>query len=261
MSTNMRWLVPILAFLLPVLPAVAEDLIKVEVRVIDINKTRMHKVGLDWERLMAGRPEAPTPAGPLELLENANPPLEKVGTFSRGQIDAFLRLIESNNYGKLLAEPKLVTVSGSVATFQVGGELPVVTQDSQGRTSVEWKQYGVMLSIKPEKKDQIIRTHVRAEASAIDAEHAVSLPNGTYMPAIKTRSAEADVEMESRSTIMIAGLLQTNEYSLATGVPLLMDLPLLGWLFRSTKLEKAESELVIFVTPSFISAQAGVGGR
>jgi pilus assembly protein CpaC len=257
----MRWILALSFCILPAFQAAAEDLIRVDVRVIDINKTKLHKVGLDWSRLLEGRPGVSAPGGPLNLLEEANPPLERLGEFSRGQIDAFLRVIQENNYGKLLAEPKLVTVSGSSADFIVGGEIPVVSQDSQGRTDVSWKQYGVKLSIKPERKDAGIKTHVRAEASSVDAEHAVSLPNGTYMPAIKTRSAEADVEMESRSTIMIAGLLQTNDVTISSGVPLLMDLPLLGWLFRSTRKEKSESELVIFVTPSFVTPQPGVGGK
>ena len=256
------------AFLVPSLSWAVEDLIRVEVRVVDMNRTKLHRVGLEWSRLLEGFETGQAtasggrvPTGPLEVLEEEGPPLKKLGIFSRGQIDAFLKVVADNNYGKLLAEPKLVTVSGTTANFHVGGEIPVVTQDSQGRTDVDWKQYGVKLTIKPERKDTAIRTRVKAEASGVDTGYAVTLPNGTYMPAIRTRSAEADVEIESRSTIMIAGLIQTNEITLATGVPLLMDLPLLGWLFRSTRLERSESELVIFVTPSFVSAQAGTGGR
>jgi pilus assembly protein CpaC len=125
---------------------------------------------------------------------------------------------------------------------------------------VNWKEYGVRLSIKPERKDALIRTHVRAEASTIDAANAVTLPNGTYMPAVKTRWAETDVELASRSTVLIAGLIQTENVRVTTGLPLLMDLPLLGWLFRHTRDETVETELVIFVTPSFTTAQAGTAG-
>jgi len=169
-------------------------------------------------------------------------------------------MIEGNNYGKLLAKPKLLAVSGSQASFLVGGELPVVSQDSQGRTSVAWKEFGVKLLIKPERKEQSIRTHVRAEASTVDAANAVTLPNGTYMPAIKTRWAETDVELAPRSTVIMAGLVQTETSRITTGLPVFMDLPLLGWLFRHTRDETMETELVIFVTPSFATAQAGTAG-
>jgi len=240
--------------------AVPGELIEVDVQVLEINKSKMYKVGLDWVRLLEGGAGAGAPASPAEFVEQVPHPLGKLGTFSRGQVDAFMHLLESNNYGKLLAKPKLLTVSGSPASFLVGGELPVVSQDTQGHTTVNWKEYGVRLSIKPERKDALIRTHVRAEASTIDAANAVTLPNGTYMPAVKTRWAETDVELASRSTVLIAGLIQTENVRVTTGLPLLMDLPLLGWLFRHTRDETVETELVIFVTPSFTTAQAGTAG-
>jgi Flp pilus assembly secretin CpaC len=252
-------------------PAAAEsppggDLIQVDVQVLEINKSKLYKVGLDWSRLLEGgaagaaSAAAGGPISPAELVEDAPPPLKRLGTFSRGQVDAFLHVIEGNNYGKLLAKPKLLTVSGSPATFLVGGEIPIVSQDTQGHTTVNWKEYGIRLQIKPERKDTLIRTHVRAEASTIDAANAVTLPNGTYMPALKTRWAETDVELASKSTVIIAGLIQTEDVRIMTGLPVLMDLPLLGWLFRHTRDEKIETELVIFVSPSFATAQAGTAG-
>lgn len=240
--------------------AVPGELIEVDVQVLEINKSKMYRAGLDWVRLLEGGAAAGGPASPAQFVEQSPHPLGKLGTFSRGQVDAFMHLLENNNYGKLLAKPKLLTVSGSPATFLVGGELPVVSQDTQGHTTVNWKEYGVRLSIKPERKDAMIRTHVRAEASTIDAANAVTLPNGTYMPAVKTRWAETDVELASRSTVLIAGLIQTETVRVTTGLPLLMDLPLLGWLFRHTRDETVETELVIFVTPSFTTAQAGTAG-
>jgi len=149
---------------------------------------------------------------------------------------------------------------GSEASFRAGGEIPVVNQDSQGRTTVTWKEYGVKLKIKPERRGQWIRTVIRAEVSTIDHTHAVSLPNGTYMPALRSRWADTDVELKSRATVVIAGLIQTEEVSVKTGVPLLSDIPLLGWLFRHTRPEKIETELVIFVTPSLVNPQAGAAG-
>ncbi|MEK7476382.1 MAG: hypothetical protein AAB152_12220 [Candidatus Coatesbacteria bacterium] len=131
------------------LPAAAEsppggDLIQVDVQVLEINKSKLYKVGLDWARLLEGgaagaaSAAAGGPVSPAELVEDAPPPLRKLGTFSRGQVDAFMRLLEGNNYGRLLAKPKLLTVSGSPATFLVGGEIPVVSQDTQGHGCVSY---------------------------------------------------------------------------------------------------------------------------
>jgi len=228
------------------------ELVEVDVQVIEVNKTRMTKAGLDWQRLLEGTPGVAAPSSPLEIIEDATGSLAKLGDFRRGQVDAFVRVLHANNYGKLLAKPKLLTLSGTTADFLVGGELPIVSQDSQGHTTVNWKEYGVKLSVKPEKKEKTIRTHVRAEASTVDAANAVTLPNGTYMPALKTRWAETSVELESKATVIIAGLIQNEDVRLSSGLPFLSDIPLLGWLFRYTRTERIETELVIFVTPSLV---------
>jgi len=234
----------------------AEELVEVDVQVVEVNKSKMTKAGLDWVRLLEGTPGMPPPSSPAQIMESGGT-LSRVGTFSRGQVDAFVRALETDNYGKLLAKPKLLTVSGMSANFMVGGELPIVSQDSQGHTTVNWKDYGVKLAIKPERKEKAIRTAVRAEASTVDTATAVTLPNGTYMPGIRTRWAETTVELAPRSTVIIAGLIQTEDVKVTSGLPVLSGLPLLGWLFRTTRIERNETELVIFVTPSLVSAQAG----
>jgi pilus assembly protein CpaC len=237
----------------------AEEMIQVDVQVVELNKSRMIKAGIDWQRLLEGAPGAGIPAG-AEVIEQTPAPLGRFGAFQRGSIDAFLRMLQANNYGKLLAKPKLLAASGSQASFLVGGELPVVSQDTQGHTSVNWKEYGVKLTVKPERRNDRIRTHVRAEASTVDAGTAVTLPNGTYMPGMKTRWAETDVELAPRSTVTMAGLIQSQDVKVSTGLPLLSDIPLLGWLFRHTRTEMQETELVIFVTPDLVTPQAGAGG-
>lgn len=238
----------------------AEDMIQIDVQVLEIDKSKLAQVGLDWTRLLEGTPGAAAPASPAEVVESPSGSVTKLGTLTRGQLDAFLKLLETNNYGRLLAKPKLLALSGTPASFLVGGELPIVSQDTQGHTTVNWKEYGVRLSIRPERKEQAIRTHVRAEASTIDAATAVTLPNGTYMPGLKSRWAETDVELAPRATVIMAGLIQTEDVKVTAGLPVLSDLPLLGWLFRHTRVETRETELVIFVTPTFATAQPGAAG-
>jgi pilus assembly protein CpaC len=241
------------------------EMIEIDVEVLEVNKSKLLKVGLDWTRLLEGVPAtgSSAPTGPMsaaEIVESATHPLTKLGPLERGQVDAFVRLMQTNNYGKLLAKPRLLCVSASQANFLVGGELPIVSQDTQGHTSVTWKEYGIKLAIKPERKDANIHTHVRAEASTIDAGTAVTLPNGTYMPGLKTRWAETDVELAPKATVIMAGLIQTEEAKVTNGLPVLSDLPVLGWFFRHTRTETVETELVIFLTPSFTSGQAGAAG-
>lgn len=235
------------------------ELIEIDVQVVEVNRTKLTTVGLDWVRLLEGGAAAISPKGPLEFLEGGDGTVGKLGTFERGRVDAFVRLLQDRNYGKLLAKPKLLTMSGSPASFLVGGELPIVLTSSQGHLNLTWKEYGVKLAIKPERKGEMIRTHVRAESSTIDAANAVRLPQGSYVPSLKTRWAETDVELASKATVIIAGLIQKHDVESASGVPVLADLPVLGWLFRHTRIEEVETELIIFVTPSFV-APAGLAG-
>jgi Flp pilus assembly secretin CpaC len=241
------------------------DMIEVDVQVMQVNKTRMTKAGLDWARLLEGYQAGAVlkdriAQSPANVVEQSGPPLTKLGTFQRGQVDAFVHMMQEGGYGKILATPKLLAISGSAASFLAGGEAPMVTYGANGSVTIGWREYGVKLSIKPEKREQSIRTHVRAEASELDDLHAVALSNGTYIPAIRTRWAETDVDLPARSTVIMAGLLSTEESKTSAGVPILSDLPLLGWIFRYTRVEHGETELVIFVTPSFVAGQAGAAG-
>lgn len=239
---------------------VAARMIEVDVQVLEVNRGKLTQVGLDWRRLLEGGLGTLAPVSPLHVVEGTPPSLEEIGTFARGRVDAFVQAIQEKDYGKLLAKPKLLTADGATASFLAGGEIPVVTQDSLGRTSVSWKEYGVKLRIKPERRGALIRTTVRAEVSTVDPTRAVILPNGTYIPAVKSRWAETEVELNDKATVVIAGLIQSDEVSVKRGVPLLSDIPLLGWLFRHTRTERLETELIIFVSPSLVSQKFGAAG-
>ena len=236
------------------------EMIQVDVQVLEVNKSKLMRLGLDWARLLEDSLGGLGTSSPVHLIEQTPVSLTRLGTFERGQVDAFVTMLQEKDYGKLLAKPKLLTLSGASASFLAGGQLPIVTQDTQGHTNVNWKEYGVKLTIKPERRVRSIRTYVRAEASTIDLVNAVQLPNGTYMPALKTRWVETDVELASKATIIIAGLIQTQKGMVKEGLPFFSDLPLLGWIFRHTRTELVETELVIFVTPSLVTQQAGTRG-
>lgn len=265
MTASALVLVALLAAPARAAPPVAdpEEMIEVDVQVLEVNRTKLTRAGLDWERLL----ESPSISSlavretPLHVVEQPPvPAAPRTGTFRRGRVDAFIHLLQEGEYGKLLAKPKLLTMNGKDANFLVGGELPVVAQTSVGHTSITWKEYGVRLRIRPEHRNGAIRTHVRAELSTVDPTNSVQLLNGSYLPALRSRWAETDVELANRATVIIAGLIQTEESTATVGLPLLSELPLLGWVFRQTRLERNETELVIFVTPGLVSGQAGAEG-
>lgn len=168
-----------------------------------------------------------------------------------------LKLAESDGLVTTLAEPNLTALSGETSSFLAGGEFPVPISQSLGAVTIEYKQYGVGLSFTPiVLADGRISLRVRPEVSELSNEGSIRL-NGFEVPALTTRRAETTVELGSGQSMMIAGLLRNANTNSVDKAPFLGDLPILGALFRSTKYRRAETELVIIVTPYLVRPVSG----
>jgi pilus assembly protein CpaC len=163
-----------------------------------------------------------------------------------------LQLSEADGLVSVLAEPNLTALSGETASFLAGGEFPVPISQSLGTVTIEYKQYGVGLAFTPiVLADGRISMRVRPEVSELSNEGSIQL-NGYNVPSLTTRRAETTVELGSGQSFMIAGLLRNVNTNNVDKAPFLGDLPILGALFRSTKYRRAETELVIVVTPYLV---------
>jgi pilus assembly protein CpaC len=163
-----------------------------------------------------------------------------------------LDLAEGDGLVTILAEPNLTALSGETASFLAGGEFPVPVSQALGAVTIEYKQYGVGLAFTPiVLADGRISMRVRPEVSELSTEGSIRL-NGFDVPALTTRRAETTVELGSGQSFMIAGLLRNTNTNNISKAPFLGDLPILGTLFRSTKYRRAETELVIVVTPYLV---------
>jgi len=163
-----------------------------------------------------------------------------------------LDLSENDGLVTILAEPNLTALSGETASFLAGGEFPVPISQALGSVTIEYKQYGVGLAFTPiVLADGRISMRVRPEVSELSNEGSIRL-NGFDVPALTTRRAETTVELGSGQSFMIAGLLRNSNTNNVDKAPFLGDLPILGALFRSTKYRRAETELVIVVTPYLV---------
>ena len=128
---------------------------------------------------------------------------------------------------------------------------------SLGAVTIEYKEYGVGLAFTPiVLADGRISMRVRPEVSELSDDGAVTL-NGFTVPALTTRRAETTVELGSGQSFMIAGLLRNTANNNLNKAPFLGDLPILGALFRSTKFQHEETELVIVVTPYLVRPVSG----
>ena len=155
---------------------------------------------------------------------------------------------------RTLAEPNLTAVSGEAAKFLAGGEFPVpVAQDSQGRITVEFKPFGVGLGFTPiVLSSGRISMKLSTEVSELTSTGSFSLNSNFTIPALSVRRAETTVEMQSGSSLMIAGLLQSKYKQSIDSLPGLTSLPVLGSLFRSRDFLNDETELVVIVTPYIV---------
>jgi pilus assembly protein CpaC len=172
---------------------------------------------------------------------------------------ATLQAFERAGVSRILAEPTLTAISGESARFTAGGEIPVprsrdctVVNGSNQLSctiGVEYKPYGVTLNFTPVvMSENRISLRVGTEVSELDGENRIAL-SGINVIGLKVRRQETTVELPSGGTMMTAGLLQQTSSQAVNGTPGLMNLPILGALFRSRDFQRKETELVILVTP------------
>jgi pilus assembly protein CpaC len=163
-----------------------------------------------------------------------------------------LSILENNGLARVLAEPSLTALSGQSANFLSGGEIPIPVPQSFGNVTIEYKPFGIGLTVTPTVlAEDRIALKVAPEASDLDYTNAVTL-NGVSVPAITTRRADTMVELGDGESFVIGGLVSNSTISNVNKVPILGDLPILGTFFKNVNYQKSEKELVIVVTPHLV---------
>jgi pilus assembly protein CpaC len=164
----------------------------------------------------------------------------------------FIDALKETGLIKILAEPTLIALSGQTATFLAGGEFPVPVPQGLGTVGIEYKSFGVGLSFTPTVlSENKISINVAPEVSELDFSTAIFI-EGFAVPGLTTRRASTLVQLADGQSFAIAGLLRETVRQSVSKYPFLGDIPILGALFRSTSFQKAESELIIIVTPHLV---------
>ena len=169
---------------------------------------------------------------------------------------AVIEALETKNLLQILAEPNLIAVNGKEASFLAGGQFPFpIVQPGAGFTAVtiSFKEFGVRLQFTPEiKPNGNIHLKVAPEVSTLDFANALTI-SGFTVPALSTRKAETEFELQDGQSFVIAGLMDNRVTDIYNKIPGLGDIPILGNFFRSRSALKSHSELMVLCTVRRVS--------
>jgi pilus assembly protein CpaC len=169
---------------------------------------------------------------------------------------AVIEALQTKNLLQILAEPNLIAVNGKEASFLAGGQFPFpIVQPGNGFTAVtiSFKEFGVRLQFTPViTPNGNIHLKVAPEVSTLDFANALTI-SGFTVPALSTRRAETEFELQDGQSFVIAGLMDNRVTDIYNKIPGLGDIPVLGNFFRSKSLQKSNSELMVLCTVKRIS--------
>ena len=187
-------------------------------------------------------------------------------------LSATLQAFERTGVSRTLAEPTVSAISGESAHFTVGGQFPyssglvcgstgttggaASSSTSQCTAGAAFKNYGITLNFEPVVLSEgRILLHLATEVADIDYSHAVNI-GGVSTPGLITRQNDTTVELPSGGSIATAGLIQQTSTQVINGLPGLLNIPILGALFRSRDYQRNETELIVIVTPIIVKPVA-----
>ncbi len=170
-------------------------------------------------------------------------------------LGAFIKMLQQRGLFRSLAEPSLLAASGDSASFLAGGEFPYPVLQGGGNSNavtIQFKEFGIRLNFKPTITNSgMIRLEVRPEVSQLDFANATQIA-GFLIPSLLARRAQTTVELADGQTFAIAGLVDNSMAKAITKVPILGDIPILGYLFKSEEFRQNRTELLVLVTPRLI---------
>lgn len=229
--------------------------VMIDVLLAEVNLNDKEGLGVDWRNIS-------TSIGGTDIIINTLNGIGKSGLNmalnSAGQTKALLNAFYDNKQAVIRSSPKLMVRSGEEAQIEVGNEIPVVTGTTQSTDTanapitqtVQYRKTGVLLSIKPTvQANGVVDLLVNQELSeATDT----SSSTENLTPTINNRKVKTSISLRDGGSVMLAGLISSSKGKGDTGVPILGDLPWIGWLFKSQSTTVNRTELVVMIIPYVI---------
>ncbi|RKX70946.1 hypothetical protein DRP53_03335 [candidate division WOR-3 bacterium] len=228
--------------------------VEIAVRVIDIDHSKTNELGIDWTlkgletRILRG-----------EITSNVAPSIVGFGRVNIGRVDALanldanLRILESQGLTKTLANPRIVALNNREAKILGGKRFSVTVLDERGNPVTRFYEAGTKLEVTPTINSlEEITMHIKAEVSEVDE---ASVAAGK--PIITTSEAETKVQVKNGGTVVLGGFISRKEEKTVKGIPILRSIPIIGALFRESVKTYKDRELLIFITPTIVKEVSG----
>ncbi|HLN09832.1 MAG TPA: type II and III secretion system protein family protein [Xanthobacteraceae bacterium] len=249
------------------------DQVMIKVTVAEVNRSVIKQLGVDFNGSL-GYGTSVISLNTSNPFSASGQPISNTafsGTWK--SITATLQAMEQAGVLRTLAEPNLTAISGESANFTAGGEFPVFGGYTCSQTAgvsacqptINYKKFGVGLNFTPVVlAEGRISMKVMSEVSELTTDNAIQISqpsgNGTTttvtIPGIKVRRAETTLELPSGGSLAMAGMIQEQTKQQINGVPGIMQLPILGALFKSRDYINNQTELMVIVTPFIVHAVA-----
>jgi type II secretion system protein D len=183
-----------------------------------------------------------------------------IGTDPSGIVRLKLEALVSDGKAQVIASPHILIADNREASFQVGQQIPIPTSETNvtGTTNIQrtfqYKDIGIILKVKPQINESgVVSLELTQEVSS-SATPIDQISEGTSNPVINKIEATTNLVAKDKETIIIGGLIREDTTNTRTGIPLLKDIPILGYLFGTTAESKERVELVILLTPHVITS-------
>ena len=228
-----------------------DRMVQLDVKLMEISRQGLQRLGFQWGNQLPLGAEAAVQA-PLTLGSDGVGTL--TGTLSIiSNFDSVLHFMLENALARVLSNPVILAKNGTRASFQAGGEIPIPVQQALGQTTVEWKNFGIILGFTPHIDPYgNVLLQINAESSELDFAQGVSLA-GFTIPGLVTRRTENEVNLTVGETLILAELVTHKDSKAVSKVPGLGHIPIIGELFKSRQFRDDESRFFVFITPRIVT--------
>lgn len=234
--------------------------VRIEAKIVDINLNDLKSFGFDWDLLNSSSVTS-TP-GDNKIGVTVPDAFDSPSTFTLGKVwdnlslNVTLSALFKNHSARVLARPNVTVMDGRYAEIFIGDEVKYIESISQTPTGqtiqVGSVKAGIQLNVAPRisTENNTIALNLHPEVSVITGY--LDVPGGGMLPQTARRYTDTSVRVKDGETIVIGGLIREDDIKTMQKVPLLGDLPILGFLFRKEKTAKLNNEVVVFITCTII---------